>query len=226
MDLRRGHSIGIMLIALGAGLASTCGAFAQGLPPGAYPDPRGPYLDQPLGVPVQQRGGYYSYDPYTQQDGYAPQRAYPSSTRHIVEAPMRQPRGTLVVDTSRRNLYLMQGDGTAIAYGIGVGRQGFLWKGHARVGRKAQWPGWTPPSAMLKRRPDLPRHMVGGIDNPLGARALYLYQGSKDTLFRIHGTNEPWTIGQAVSSGCIRMLNNDVVDLFSRVPVGASVVVI
>jgi lipoprotein-anchoring transpeptidase ErfK/SrfK len=223
----RARMIGTTLFALGAGLLAFGGgaAQAQGLPPGAYADPRGPYLDQPLGIPVQ-RGGYSTYYPYAPDDGYAPQRTYPSATRHIVQAPMQQPRGTLVVDTGRRNLYMMLGDGTAMAYGIGVGRQGFLWKGHARVGRKAQWPGWTPPSAMLRRRPDLPRHMEGGINNPLGARALYLYQGSKDTLFRIHGTNEPWTIGQAVSSGCIRMLNNDVVDLFSRVPVGARVVVI
>ncbi|MDB5509463.1 MAG: L,D-transpeptidase [Hyphomicrobiales bacterium] len=208
-------------------LAPAGTALAQGLPPGAYADPRGAYLDRPLGVPVQ-RGGYdYEMDPYAApDDGYAPQRAYPSSTRRMVSAPMRQPKGTVVVDTRSRNLYLMMGDGRAMAYGIGVGRQGFSWKGQARVGRKAQWPGWTPPAAMLKRRPDLPRHMAGGIDNPLGARALYLYQGKKDTLYRIHGTNEPWTIGQAVSSGCIRMLNNDVVDLFTRVPVGAKVVVL
>ena len=112
--------------------------------------------------------------------------------------------------------------GRAIRYGIGVGRPGFTWAGRRRVSLKRMWPDWRPPAAMLKRRPDLPRHMAGGADNPLGARALYL--GS--SLYRIHGTNEPGTIGHAVSSGCIRMLNRDVIDLYNRVPVGAPVVVI
>ncbi len=111
---------------------------------------------------------------------------------------------------------------TAIQYGVGVGRPGFTWGGNMSITRKAEWPDWTPPPQMLKRRPDLPRHMKGGPDNPLGARALYL--GS--SLYRIHGSNEPETIGQAVSSGCIRMTNNDVVDLYSRVRVGTRVVVI
>ena len=106
-------------------------------------------------------------------------------------------------------------------YGVGVGREGFEWRGRTRIGRKETWPSWTPPSAMLKRRPDLPRYMAGGEDNPLGARAMYLYSGERDTGFRIHGSNEPWTIGHAVSSGCIRMLNEDVTDLFNRVKVGA-----
>ena len=109
---------------------------------------------------------------------------------------------------------------------LGVGREGFEWSGNARIGRMAEWPAWTPPAAMLKRRPDLPRHMAGGLDNPLGARAMYLYSGYRDTMFRIHGSNEPWTIGQAVSSGCIRMLNADVEDLYSRVRVGSKVVVL
>jgi len=113
-----------------------------------------------------------------------------------------------------------------MSYGIGVGREGFTWKGRVRIGRKESWPDWTPPKDMLKRRPDLPRHMAGGEDNPLGARAMYLYSGDRDTMFRIHGSNEPWTIGQAVSSGCIRMTNDDVSDLFRRVKVGTSVVVL
>ena len=216
---RARHIVAAMILGMASMVAS--GLHAQGLPPGAYADPRGPYLDQPLGVPVQPGYGYGAPD-----ESYAPERAYPTTTRQVVQAPMRQPKGTVVIDTRSRHLYLMLGDGKALSYGIGVGREGFRWKGKAHVGRKAQWPGWTPPAAMLKRRPDLPRHMPGGIDNPLGARALYLYQGKKDTLYRIHGTNEPWTIGKAVSSGCIRMLNKDVVDLFTRVPVGARVVVI
>ena len=147
-------------------------------------------------------------------------------TRNLVGDPTGQPAGTITVDTRSRRLYLSLAGGRAVAIGIGVGRQGFAWKGAAHVGRKAYWPGWTPPREMLLRRPDLPAHMEGGIENPLGARALYLFKGSKDTLFRIHGTNEPETIGQAVSSGCIRMLNSDVVDLYRRVPKGARVVVL
>src|SRR4051812_29387096 len=127
---------------------------------------------------------------------------------------------------TQRKLYLSVGGGRAIEYGIGVGRQGFSWKGEALVGRKAFWPGWTPPKEMIARRPDLPDHMEGGMENPLGARALYLFKAGKDTLFRIHGTNEPGTIGRAVSSGCIRMLNGDVIDLYQRVAKGTPVVVL
>ena len=147
-------------------------------------------------------------------------------TATVVANPTRQAPGTIVVDTRTKHLYLVLDDGSAVQYGIGVGRQGFEWKGEAHVERKAEWPAWYPPKEMIKRRPDLPEHMEGGLDNPLGARALYLYQGNKDTLFRIHGTNEPDTIGKAVSSGCIRMMNADVVDLYKRVPVGTHVVVI
>ena len=130
--------------------------------------------------------------------------------------------GTIIISTSQRRLYYTLGDGTAISYGVGVGRRGFEWSGTKIVSQKRAWPDWTPPPEMLRRRPDLPRHMVGGIENPLGARALYL--GS--SLYRIHGSNEPWTIGTAVSSGCIRMRNEDVIDLYERVPIGTKVVVI
>jgi len=129
--------------------------------------------------------------------------------------------GTIVVETSERRLYLVMDDGKALKYGIGVGRDGFRWQGQHKITRVAEWPGWTPPPAMRKRVPDLPAYMPGGPDNPLGARALYI--GS--TLYRIHGTSEPWTIGQAVSSGCIRLTNEDVTDLYERVKVGALVVV-
>jgi len=129
--------------------------------------------------------------------------------------------GTIVISTAERRLYLVQGDGTALRYGIGVGRDGFRWSGTHRITAKKEWPAWTPPAQMLRRRPDLPRHMAGGEDNPLGARAMYL--GS--TLYRIHGSNEPETIGQAVSSGCFRMTNDDVKDLYDRVGVGTVVVV-
>ena len=153
-------------------------------------------------------------------------RQYPDSTREMVDDPTNERPGTVTVDTRNRYLYLSLAGGRAWRYGVGVGRQGFTWKGRTNIGRKEAWPNWTPPAAMLKRRPDLPRHMLGGEDNPLGARAMYLYSGNRDTMFRIHGSNEPWSIGQAVSSGCIRMLNEDVADLFSRVKVGTAVVVL
>jgi lipoprotein-anchoring transpeptidase ErfK/SrfK len=129
--------------------------------------------------------------------------------------------GTILINTAERRLYLVLPNGQALRYGIGVGRDGFRWSGVHRISAKKEWPSWTPPSQMLARRPDLPRHMSGGVDNPLGARAMYL--GS--TLYRIHGSNEPETIGQAVSSGCFRMTNDDVTDLYSRVSVGTTVVV-
>jgi lipoprotein-anchoring transpeptidase ErfK/SrfK len=129
--------------------------------------------------------------------------------------------GTVVIDTNTKFLYLVEGQGKARRYGIGVGRPGFEWKGTQAISRKAEWPDWRPPAEMLKRRPDLPRYMAGGPENPMGARGLYL--GS--SLYRIHGTNEPHTIGQAVSSGCIRMRNEDVTDLYERVRVGTKVVV-
>jgi len=141
--------------------------------------------------------------------------------RQTVYYPTNYAPGTIVINTAERRLYLVLPNGQALRYGIGVGRDGFRWSGIHRISAKKVWPGWTPPSQMLARRPDLPRHMGGGIDNPLGARALYL--GS--TLYRIHGSNEPETIGQAVSSGCFRMTNDDVVDLYNRVSVGTTVVV-
>ncbi len=143
------------------------------------------------------------------------------TTRGMVSYPSGERPGTIVISTRERRLYYIVGNGRAISYGIGVGRDGFAWSGVKTVTAKREWPGWTPPAAMLRRRPDLPRYMPGGPDNPLGARALYL--GS--SLYRIHGSNEPHTIGQAVSSGCFRMTNADVVDLYNRVRVGAKVIV-
>ncbi|MCK0209817.1 L,D-transpeptidase [Starkeya koreensis] len=149
-------------------------------------------------------------------------KGYSSIRRQVVAYNGKYAPGTIVVNTAERRLYLVQDNGTALRYGIGVGRDGFRWSGVQTITRKAEWPGWTPPAQMLQRRPDLPRYMPGGIDNPLGARAMYL--GS--TLYRIHGSNEPETIGQAVSSGCFRMTNDDVTDLYNRVRVGTKVVVI
>ncbi len=168
----------------------------------------------------------YASPPPANRDQLEVQADSSRRTVQLVANPTGQPAGTIVVDTRSKHLYFVQADGQALEYGIGVGRQGFEWKGEARVQHKSEWPAWNPPVEMLKRRPDIPEHMAGGLDNPLGARALYLFQGKKDTLFRIHGTNEPDTIGKAVSSGCIRMMNADVIDLYKRVPVGTRVVVL
>jgi lipoprotein-anchoring transpeptidase ErfK/SrfK len=146
----------------------------------------------------------------------------PRYRRQVVDYTGSEKPGSIVIDTPNKFLYLVQEGGRAIRYGIGVGRPGFTWSGIKTVSMKREWPDWVPPSQMLKRRPDLPRYMPGGPDNPLGARALYL--GS--SLYRIHGSNEPWTIGTQVSSGCIRMRNEDVIDLYSRVSVGTTVRVI
>ncbi len=136
------------------------------------------------------------------------------------------PVGTIVIDTAERYLYFQLEDGRAFRYGVGIGRAGFSWTGEATIQRKAKWPDWWPPAAMRRREPHLPRQMAGGIDNPLGARALYLYQNGRDTLYRIHGTAESYSIGQAVSSGCVRVINEEVVDLYEIVPIGTRVIVI
>ncbi|WP_449396701.1 L,D-transpeptidase [Devosia riboflavina] len=152
----------------------------------------------------------------------ASNQVQPVYLRQVVPYPTNERSGTIVVDSGAHFLYFVLGDGRALRYGIGVARDGFGWSGTHRVSRKAEWPGWTPPAEMRKRQPGLPAHMEGGPNNPLGARALYL--GS--TLYRIHGTNEPWTIGQNVSSGCIRMVNEDVIDLYGRVQLNTKVVVL
>jgi lipoprotein-anchoring transpeptidase ErfK/SrfK len=146
----------------------------------------------------------------------------PKFEKQLVDYHGKESAGTIVVDTPNKFLFLVQGNGKALRYGIGVGKPGFTWSGVKQISAKKEWPDWTPPAEMLVRRPDLPRHMEGGPQNPLGARAMYL--GS--SLYRIHGSNEPWTIGTNVSSGCIRMRNEDVIDLYGRVSVGAKVVVI
>jgi lipoprotein-anchoring transpeptidase ErfK/SrfK len=146
----------------------------------------------------------------------------PKLQRQIVDYPTSFAAGTVVIDTAQTHLYYVLGKGSAIRYGIGVGRVGFTWSGTQAVTRKAEWPDWTPPAEMIARQPYLPRWMAGGEGNPLGARAIYL----GNTIYRIHGTNMPATIGQKVSSGCIRMLNTDVIDLYSRVAVGTKIVVL
>lgn len=149
--------------------------------------------------------------------------------RKAVRIATNEPPGTIIVDTRQRYLYLVQPGGTAMRYGIGVGRQGFSWSGTATIRRKAKWPRWTPPAEMVERDPlaaEWAGGMPGGPRNPLGARALYLFQGEIDTLYRIHGTYQPTSIGKAVSSGCIRLINADVADLYERVRIGARVVVV
>ena len=146
----------------------------------------------------------------------------PDLQRQVVIYPAQAAAGTVIIDTAHTYLYYVLGDGRAIRYGIGVGREGFTWSGTQAVTRKAEWPDWTPPQEMIARQPYLPRWMAGGEGNPLGARAIYL--GS--TMYRIHGTNAPETIGHDVSSGCIRMLNADVTDLYSRVDVGTKIIVL
>jgi lipoprotein-anchoring transpeptidase ErfK/SrfK len=162
-------------------------------------------------------------------------QADPAFARKVVAYPSREPPGTIIVDPGAHFLYLVQPGGQAIRYGVGVGAEGFGWSGTAKIHSKQEWPDWYPPAEMLERKPELKPHMVqlqsglgmpGGPDNPIGARALYLWQGNKDTLYRIHGTNDPTTIGTNVSSGCIRLTNEDVVDLYNRTPVGTKVIVL
>ena len=171
--------------------------------------------------------------PYTQNRAY---RYYKKNgqvpaefRRQVVDFVTSQEPGTIIVDANSHFLFLILGDNKAMRYGIGVGRDGFGWSGIVKVGRKAEWPRWTPPAEMVARDPLAAKWangMPGGPDNPLGARALYLYQGGRDTIYRIHGTNKPWSIGLNVSSGCIRMDNDDVTDLYDRVKPGADVIVL
>ena len=148
----------------------------------------------------------------------------PRFGRYVIDDPTGEAPGTIVVDTKERQLYLVQPNRKAIRYGVAVGDEAYGWTGTANIARKAEWPDWNPPAEMKARWPHV-QYTKGGPDNPLGARALYLYEGNKDTLYRIHGTNEPEKIGHAVSSGCIRMRNIDVIDLYNRVGVNAKVVV-
>jgi lipoprotein-anchoring transpeptidase ErfK/SrfK len=240
----------IVMVALLASAYGTGPAFGQLMPvypatvqpparlaaqPGPAPAPRGNYGggfiellfgDGRPAYPVQQYDGRRAYMvPGGEPPEYGEARRYemnPIYRRQLVDYHGAEKPGTIIIDTPQRFLFLIQEDGKALRYGIGVGRPGFTWAGVKSVTSKREWPDWRPPDEMLKRRPDLPRYMTGGPDNPLGARALYL----GNTLYRIHGSNEPWTIGTQVSSGCIRMRNEDVIDLYERVKLGTKVVVI
>jgi lipoprotein-anchoring transpeptidase ErfK/SrfK len=194
---------------------------AATLPRGGLPE----YRPQPEAFFGSAPAGAYNTpaaEPVAPEAAQVGRQIDPSFQRQDVAYSGPERPGTIIIDTPEKFLFLVEPGGRALRYGIGVGRPGFTWAGVKTISRKAEWPDWTPPSEMLLRRPDLPRHMAGGVDNPLGARALYL--GS--SMYRIHGTNQPWTIGTNVSSGCIRMMNEDVEDIYGRVRVGTRVVVL
>ncbi len=209
------------------------GGFIEFLMTGRDPTP-GAYQPQPVSraaPAADPMTGELTARPSRQMAGLTPRTDFERPIERVLDPRFERQEvaydgphrpGTVVIDTPQKFLFLVLPNGRALRYGIGVGRPGFEWAGVKSITRKAEWPDWTPPAAMLKRRPDLPRFMPGGPENPMGARAMYL--GS--TLYRIHGTNEPHTIGQAVSSGCIRMTNDDVTDLYERVRVGMKVIVI
>lgn len=177
-----------------------------------------------LSPPVSTGASVYSGEPYpiriVERSKFAA-RYQPA----VVSAPSGYAAGTIIVDTGARQLYLVEGDGEARRYGIAVGASGHSWSGTAKIGRMAKWPAWYPTDDMHSQAPQLPQRIEPGPANPLGARALYLYSNGVDTLYRIHGTSEPWTIGTEASSGCIRMVNEDVIDLYGRVTIGTNVVV-
>ncbi len=204
---------------------------APGIQQGAVPaDPTAPRppgdistgARPPLDINQSQQSVISSLPPEDQPEVGEPKELPPQFKRQLVDYRTKEPTGTLVIDTANTYLYLVLGNGKAMRYGIGVGREGFTWSGTEKVSRMAEWPDWHPPEEMIERQPYLPRFMAGGEGNPLGARALYLGK----TLFRIHGTNQPSTIGQFVSSGCVRLVNGDIQDLYERVKVGTRVVVL
>ena len=201
---------------------------SSGSQAGTYRQPPSVYRDTRRAAPLPRTYGGTAAPLPRRQQAYAPaapssRRAFdPRFERQVVTYATGEKPGTIVIDKHNKYLYLVQGGGKAIRYGIGVGRPGFQWQGTYRISRKAEWPAWTPPAEMKQRQPWLPDHMEGGPANPLGARALYI----GNTLYRVHGTNEPWTIGQEISSGCIRLRNEDVIHLYERVGVGAKITVI
>lgn len=247
----RAAAAALVLVALAAPVqaqgGNLGGGFIELLLTGRDPTPRSEPASVRYGAPIGPAPAARAAPPRTSPPRTAPRQAAPQAAPPAAAQPRQRQAaitrgggsvpsefrrqtvpysgphgpGTIVVDTRRKFLYLVQEGGKAIRYGVGVGREGFSWRGTERITRKAQWPDWRPPEAMRRRQPELPRFMPGGPNNPLGARALYL--GS--TLYRIHGTNEPGSIGRAMSSGCIRMMNEDVIDLYERVRVGTRVVV-
>ncbi|WP_189434615.1 L,D-transpeptidase [Pseudovibrio japonicus] len=225
---RRGFMVGSAALALAG-----CQSAGYGVAPGPMTSGQAPVAPR--------RGADLRHDPYYRSVYAAlPEEQFPIPAvnldeisdgrylRQVVNYTGPEEGGTVVVDPGNRFLYQVRGDGTAMRYGVGVGREGFNWNGDAVVQYKRAWPTWTPPAEMIARQPELEPYRTGmepGLSNPLGARALYLFQGGRDTLYRLHGTNENWSIGRNVSSGCIRLLNQDAIDLYNRVPDGSRVVV-
>ncbi len=197
--------------------AVTIGAFAFTSSVAAAPLPLFPFF-----APQQQYAPPPAQAMPDDEDATGPYELPARLKRQVVNYPTREAPGTIIIDTPNTYLYLVLGGGQAMRYGIGVGREGFTWSGTQTIARKAEWPDWTPPPEMIARQPYLPRHMAGGPGNPLGARAMYL----GGTIYRIHGTNAPNTIGTRVSSGCLRLVNEDVIDLYNRVHVGTKVIVL
>jgi lipoprotein-anchoring transpeptidase ErfK/SrfK len=197
--------------------ALTIGAIAFTSSAAAAPLPLFPFFGQQTQPAPQQQ-----LAPSDDEDATTPFELPSRLKRQVVNYPTREAPGTIIIDTPNTYLYLVMGHGQAMRYGIGVGREGFTWSGTQTIVKKAEWPDWTPPPEMIARQPYLPRHMAGGPGNPLGARAMYL----GGTIYRIHGTNAPHTIGTRVSSGCLRLTNEDVSDLYSRVQVGTKVIVL
>jgi lipoprotein-anchoring transpeptidase ErfK/SrfK len=205
MHTRTLRVLSLQVIALAAAMAISSAAWAQPRPPMS--------LDRNGTAQADDQPGYVA----TPEEENLPAQY----RRQLVFYRTNEPPGTIIIDTPGRFLYLVQEGNRAIRYGIGVGRDGFQWSGLLKISRKAEWPDWTPPPEMIERQPYLPRFMAGGPGNPLGARALYL----GNTVYRLHGTNMPQTIGTSVSSGCFRLANEEIIDLYERVPVGTKVVV-
>jgi lipoprotein-anchoring transpeptidase ErfK/SrfK len=184
---------------------------------------------QPLQIYDASSKKWIEYDPERVRSDARSPAMDPRYKRQVVDFRTAELPGTIIIDSDSKFLYLVLEDFKALRYGVGVGREGFGWSGVVEVGRKAEWPTWVPPTEMVERDPKAAKYadgMPGGPENPLGARALYLYQAGRDTIYRIHGTNEPWSIGLNISSGCIRMRNEDVTDLYQRVDIGTKVIVI
>jgi lipoprotein-anchoring transpeptidase ErfK/SrfK len=218
------------------GLAAV-GAASLSLPACATIDPPPAYVQAP---PPQEVGSSYGnylsmygpvYDGGFEVPAVPIEQMDPRFLRQVVSDPTGEPAGTIVVDTSQHYLYLVLGDGQAMRYGVGLGRAGFEWAGRANVQWKQKWPKWTPPAEMIARQPELAKYsaenggMPPGLDNPLGARALYIFQNGEDTLYRLHGSPEWNSIGKSVSSGCVRLMNQDIIDLYDRVPGKAPILV-
>lgn len=219
---RRGFVVGVAALGL-AGCQSSS-------PPG----PTAEVVANPYGSDYAMMYGPVYGEPFPIA-AIEPAQLDPAFIRKLVAYPTQERPGTIVIDPYGHYLYSVREGGMAMRYGVGVGRDGFNWAGDATIEAKREWPDWYPPKEMIARQPELEplltelpggRGVAGGTENPLGARAMYLYQGKKDTLYRIHGTFEPWTIGKSVSSGCIRMINQDVIDLYNRTPLGTRVVVL